>query len=182
MGYRDENRGAYGLVAEFETPEELLAAAERARDAGYRKMDAFSPFPIHGLSDAIGFRDVKVPYIIFAMGVIGAVAGYALQWYTSAVDYPLNVGGKPLNSVPAFFPVTFECTILFAAFGGFFGMLALNGLPKPYHSVFNTPGFQRASQDRFFLAIEAEDANFDGVRTRELLEGLKPVRVSEVAA
>lgn len=172
--------GPYALVAEFETPEQLLAAAEAARHAGYRKMDAYSPFPIHGLSDAIGFSDQKVPWIVFAGGLTGAFAGYSLQWYTSVVDYPLNVGGKPLNSLPAFIPITFEATVLFAALGAVFGMLALNGLPRPYHSIFNTPGFERASQDRFFLAIESKDPHFSLTDTREFLRGLSPVAVSEV--
>lgn len=171
----------YALVAEFETPEQLVAAAERAREAGYRKMDAYSPFPVHGLSDAIGFHDQKIPWTVFAGGLTGLFAGYSLQWYTATIDYPLNVGGKPFNSIPAFVPVTFETTILFAAFGAFFGMLAMNGLPKPYHSIFNTPGFERASQDRFFLAIESKDAKFDSSETRTFLQTLTPLAVSEVA-
>jgi hypothetical protein len=170
------------MVAEFDTPEALIAAAERAREAGYKRMDAYSPFPVHGVSEAIGFRDVKVPWIVFAGGLVGAFTGYTLQWYTSVIDYPMNVGGKPLNSIPAFIPITFELTILFAAFGAVFGMLALNGLPKPYHSIFNTPGFERASQDRFFLAIEARDPGYEPEETRRFLESVGPLRVSEVAA
>jgi hypothetical protein len=169
------------MAAEFASAEELMYAAEQAREAGYRRMDAYSPFPIHGLSEAIGFSDVKVPYIVFVSGVMGAALGYLMQWYISVIDYPLNVGGKPLNSVPAFFPVTYECTILFAALGATFGMLALNGLPRPYHSIFNTPGFERASQDRFFLAIEARDEKYDPEVTRRFLEELDPLAVTEVA-
>ena len=172
--------GTYALVAEFETVEGLVAAAQAAKDAGYKKMDGYSPFPIHGLSDAIGFKDIKVPWMVLAGGLVGAAVGYSLQWYTSVVDYPHNVGGKPLNSIPAFIPITFECTVLFAALTATFGMLALNGLPRPYHSIFNTPGFERASQDRFFLAIERDDPQFDIVKTREFLETLGGVAVSEV--
>ncbi len=172
--------GPYALVAEFETPEQVIAAAERAREAGYRKMDAYTPFPVHGLSEAIGFDDKKIPWTVFAGGILGGFLGYTLQWYTSAIDYPLNVGGKPFNSLPSFIPITFETTILLASFGAFFGMLAMNGLPKPYHSIFNTPGFERASQDRFFLAIESKDPRFDLIGTREFLHSLDPIRVSEV--
>lgn len=171
----------YALVAEFDSVEALVAAADAARHAGYTKMDAYSPFPIHGLSEAIGFKDKKVPWMVLAGGLVGAFAGYTLQWYTSVIDYPLNVGGKPLNSLPAFVPITFEATVLFAALTATFGMLALNGLPQPHHSIFNTPGFERASQDRFFLAVEAKDPQFDLVKTKEFLETTSPLTVSEVA-
>lgn len=176
-----ENAGLYGMVAEFETEEQILAAAHRARDAGYKKMDCYTPFPIHGLAEAINFDEPKIPWLVFAGGVTGAVGGYALQWYTSVIDYPLNVGGRPLNSWPLFIPIAFECTILLAAFAAVFGMLLLNGLPKPYHSIFNAPNFARASQDRFFLAIEADDTRFDLAATRRFLESLRPLAVSEVA-
>lgn len=179
-GYAPEDAGLYGMTAEFETPEALMDAAENARLAGYRKMDAYSPFPIHGLSDAIGFRSVAVPYIVFVCGIIGTFTGFTLEWYTQTIDYPLNVGGKPFNSLPAFIPVAYECTILFAALGAFFGMWALNGLPKPYHSIFNAPGFDRASQDRFFLAIEASDHRYDAEKTREFLMQQNPLNVAEV--
>ena len=178
--YGNVEGGKYALVAEFTSPEELIDAAEAARQAGYKKLDAYSPFPIHGLSEAIGFKDTRVPWIVFMCGLIGCFTGYTLQWYTSVIDYPLNVGGKPLNSLPAFIPVSYECTILFAAFGAVFGMLGLNGLPKPYHSIFNAPGFNRASQDRFFLAIEAADPLFDDETTRALLAAQTPVSISEV--
>lgn len=174
--------GVYGYVAEFNSPDELVEAASAAREAGYKNLDAYSPFPIHEMSDAIGFKDTKVPWIVFLGGVVGMLVGYSLQWYTSVIDYPLNIGGRPLNSIIAFFPVTFECTILFAAFGGVLGMLALNGFPKPYHSIFNTPGFDRCSQDRFFLAIEAKDPQYDVVETKSFLLGLKPITVTEVEA
>jgi len=173
-------RGPYALVAEFESPEELLEAAEKARLAGYKKMDAYSPFPVHGLSDAIGFRDAKVPFMVFIGGLCGVAFGFTLIWYTATIDYPLNVGGKPFNSLPSYIPISFECTVLFSALTAVFGMLAVNKLPKPYHSIFNTPGFERASQDRFFLAIEADDPAYDLKTTKEFLSGMHPVSVNEV--
>lgn len=170
----------YGLVAEFETHEELLHAARRARSAGYRRMDAFSPFPVHGLVEALGFQDNRVPWIIFWSGVAGGIGGFLLQCWVSMVAYPHNVGGRPLLSWPQFVPVTFECTVLLAAFGAVIGMLALNGLPKPYHPIFNAPNFDRASQDSFFLCIEAADPQFDRVETARFLDSLRPKAVSEV--
>ncbi|GIV19818.1 MAG: membrane protein [Armatimonadota bacterium] len=170
----------HGIIAEFESAEDLLHAAQRARQAGYTRMDAYSPFPVHGLSEAIGFEDHKVPWVVFLAGVVGAIAGFSLQYYISVVDYPINVGGRPHLSWPSFIPVTFETTVLFAAFGAFIGMLALNGLPQPYHPVFNAPRFERASQDRFFLCIEANDPQFDRVKTRHFLENLGARLVSEV--
>lgn len=170
----------HGIIAEFESAEELLHAAKRARKAGYTQMDAYSPFPVHGLSEAIGFEDHKVPWIVFLAGVLGAIAGFSLQYYISVVDYPLNVGGRPFLSWPSFIPVTFETTVLFAAFGAFIGMLALNGLPQPYHPLFNAPRFERASQDRFFLCIEAKDPLLDRTKTRQFLENLGARLVSEV--
>jgi hypothetical protein len=174
--------GVYAMVAEFEDEHQLLAAADKARLAGYKALDAYAPFPVHGLSEAIGFRDNRVPWFIFCGGMLGGLGGYTLQWYTAVIDYPMNVGGKPLNSLPAFFPVTFESTILCAALTAVFGMLAMNRLPKPYHSIFNTPGFERASQDRFFLEIGSVDAKYDAKSTRAFLEDLNPVNVSEVMA
>ncbi len=179
-GYAVGEAGLYGMTAEFDTPEKLMDAAEAARLEGYRKMDAYSPFPIHGLSDAIGFKSVAVPYLVFIGGICGTFTGFTLQWWTQTIDYPLNVGGKPFDSIPAFIPVSYECTILFAALSAFFGMWALNGLPKPYHSIFNAPGFERASQDRFFLAIEASDHLYDGEATRDFLMRQNSLNVSEV--
>ena len=170
----------HGIVAEFEEPEDILKAAEAAFDAGYRKMDAYSPYPVHGLSDAVGFKDNRVPWMIFFCGLSGAAVGLALQWYTSTIDYPWNVGGKPYFSWPAFIPVTFECTILLSAFGAVFGMLAMNGLPRPYHSIFNAAHFERASLDRFFLCIEATDSRFDVNETARFLRGFNALNVSEV--
>jgi hypothetical protein len=173
-------KGPYGLIAEFVEPEAVLAAASRAREAGYRRIEAYSPFPVHGLADAIGPEDHRVKWIIFFGGVLGACSGYALQYWVSAIAYPHNVGGKPLHSWPAFIPITFECMVLFASFAAVLGMLALNGLPRPYHSVFNAKNFDRASRDRFFLCIEADDPLYDPDETRRFLMGLRPVEVSEV--
>jgi len=179
--YTTENSTAlYGLVAEFAEADELLAAAEKVFGEGYRKIDAYSPFPIHGLSDAIGFKDNRVPWTVFICGLIGAATGVALQYFVSVMEYPLNIGGRPLFSWPSFVPVTFECTILLSAFGAVFGMILMNGLPKPYHSIFNAPGFERATQDRFFLCIESEDPLFDRTETEKFLLTLHPARVSEV--
>jgi len=180
-GYADEVvGGVYGMTAEFDTPEALMDAAEAARLAGYRKMDAYSPFPIHGLSEAIGFRSVAVPYIVFFGGLIGTFTGFTLEWYTQVIDYPLNVGGKPFDSLPAFIPVSYEMTILFASLSAVFGMFALNKLPQPYHSIFNAQNFARASQDRFFLAIEAADKQYDAEATRAFLMEQNPLNVAEV--
>jgi hypothetical protein len=171
----------YGLMAEFSDPTELVAAAHRAHDEGYRRMDAYSPLPIEELHEAIGFHDTKLPLIVLIGGVLGCLAGYLLQVWVSTMAYPLNVGGKPLHSWPAFIPVTFECTILGAALSAVLGMLALNGLPQPYHPVFNVPRFALASRNRFFLCIEARDAKFDLARTRAFLETLGPREVTTVA-
>ncbi len=183
MSYGDTgNVGTYALVAEFLSAEDLLAAAERVSEEGYRAIDAYTPFPVHGLSDALRFHCVKVPYFIICAGLCGAFFGFTLQWYTATIDYPLNVGGKPFNSLPSFFPVTFESTILFSAITALISVFALSGLPRPYHSIFNTPGFKRASKDRFFLAIETKDPKFELISTREFLASLGPVAVSEVEA
>jgi len=170
----------YGLVAEFENPEDLVAAAHRTREAGFRAVDAYTPMPVPGLSEAIGFRHTRLPWVVFAGGVLGAMTGFFLQLYASAVDYPLNVGGRPLNSWPAFVPITFELTILGAATFAFFGLLALNGLPTPYHPLFNVDAFERASRDRFFLCVKSKDPGFDLRGTRDFLETLSPNGVSEV--
>ena len=179
-GHEPVGPKVYGLVAEFESAEAIMEAAEKVRVAGYRNTDAYTPFPVHGLSDAIGFHDTRLPWMIFIGGLSGCFLGYTLEWYTSVIDYPLNVGGKPLNSLPAFFPVMYESTILLSALTAVFGMLALNRLPKPYHSIFNSPGFERATQDRFFLAVEASDKLYDPEATRALLESTSPLSLSEV--
>jgi hypothetical protein len=160
----------YGLMAEFATPEALLEAARRSYAEGYRRMDGYSPFPVDGLSDALGFRRNRLPLIVLIGGILGCVGGFYLQYWISAVDYPINVGGRPFNSWPAFVPVTFELTILAAALSAVFGMIALNGLPMPYHPVFNVERFQFASRNRFFLCIEAADAKFERAATQRFLE------------
>ncbi len=170
----------FGLIAEFKDPDDLLAATRQAHEAGYRKMDAFTPFPVHGLAELLGVRGTRLPYITLIGGILGGLSGYALQYWTMVIDYPLNVGGRPLHSWPAFIPVTFEGTVLLAAVGAVLGMLALNGLPQPYHPVFSVPGFELASRDRFFLSIEAEDPHFDPDSTHQFLAGLGAERVSEI--
>jgi len=170
----------YGLVAEFDDPQDLLRAVEATREAGFRKMEAYTPFPIHGMAEALDFEDFRVPWLIFLAGCAGAVTGLALETYTSVIDYPWNVGGKPFFSWPQFIPVIFELTILFAAGAAVLGMLGLNGLPRLHHPIFNAPRFDRASQDRFFLCIEARDGMFDRERTEDFLLNLGPQRVSEV--
>jgi hypothetical protein len=167
-------------MAEFATPEELLAAVHRVREEGYRHLDAYTPFPVEGVTEALGFHHTRLPLVVLIGGIVGCIGGYLLQYYTTVIDYPVNVGGRPLNSWPSFIPVTFEMTILVAAFAAVLGMLALNGLPMPYHPVFNAPRFALATRDRFFLCIEATDPKFDRERTRYFLERLVPRVVSEV--
>jgi hypothetical protein len=166
----------YGYLAEFRTPEEILAATRKARDRGYRRMDVYSPFPVEGVADALGFHRSSVAATVLVGGVLGAVGGYVLQVGLNAVDYPLNVGGRPLNSIPAWIPIMYELTILVGSLFAVLGMLALNGLPMPYHPVFNVPEFARASSDRFFLAIEAADPIARAENPREFLETLGPER------
>jgi hypothetical protein len=171
----------YGLMAEFEEPTQLVAATHRAYQEGYRCMDAYSPYPIEELYEALGKHHTRLPLIVLIGGLCGCVGGYLMQYWISAIAYPVNVGGKPWHSWPAFIPVTFECTILVAALSAVLGMLALNGLPMPYHPVFNVPRFALASRNRFFLCIEANDPRFDLDGTRRFLESLAPREVSTVA-
>ena len=177
-----QTRDTHGLMVEFEKPEELLEAAQRTYAEGYRKIDAYSPLPIHGLGAAIGFTHTNLPIATFVCGVIGAICGYGLQYWVHVIEYPINIAGRPFHSGPMFIPVTFELTILFAALGTLIGLFLLNGLPQPYHPVFNVPAFARASLDRFFLCIEAEDPNYDTATTRAFLQGLGGLDVTEVEA
>jgi ActD protein len=171
----------YGVMAEFETPGDLVAAAKQAYAAGYRKMDTFSPYPIHEAWDAIGHHDRRLSLIVLLGGLTGTVSGYGLQYWVHAITYPTNIAGKPLNSWPQFIPVTFELTILFAAIAAVIGMIALNGLPMPYHPVFNWDRFaEHASRDRFYLLVEAADPKFDQAQTMDFLKGLNPAGVAEV--
>jgi hypothetical protein len=170
----------YGLLAELTTPDELLAAVRTARRAGYRRVEAYSPFPVEGLVEALELGPSRVPLIVLAGGLIGGISGYLLQYWVSVLAYPINVGGRPFNSWPAFVPVTFEMTILGAALFGVIGMLALNGLPLPYHPLFNLAQFGRVTRDRFFLCIEASDPRFDLLETRRFLESLGPSEVLDV--
>ncbi len=170
----------YGLAAEFESDAQLLRAAERAFDHGYRKMDGFTPFPVAGLAEALG-KQTHIPQLVLGAGILGGCSAYFMQWFANVVSYPINIGGRPLHSWPAFIPITFELTVLGACLTAFFFSLGLSGLPKPYHPMFNLPEFERASQDRFFLCIEAADTLFDAEATRTFLQSLEPLMVAEVA-
>jgi len=170
----------YGVLAEFDTPDELLAATQRAREAGYRQMDAYTPFPIEGLAEALGFHRTRLPLIVLLGGIVGGVGGYLMQYWIAAIDYPLNIGGRPLHSWPAFIPVTFELTILGAALAAVLGMLVLNGLPMPYHPLFHVPRFALVTRNCFFLCIEARDPQFDRDETRRFLTSVKAREVSDV--
>ncbi|HEY6050550.1 MAG TPA: DUF3341 domain-containing protein [Thermoanaerobaculia bacterium] len=175
-----EGGGLYGLIAEFESPGELLEAARRAREEGYVRMDAYTPYPMHDLAEALGIRPTKLPWVVLAGGLIGCVAALGMMWFSATIHYPLNVGGRPLASWPMFIPITFELTVLFASLFAVLGMLGMNGLPMPYHPVFNAPRFALASRDRFFLCIEARDPRFDTEKTSRFLANLGARVVSEV--
>jgi hypothetical protein len=175
-----EERSLYGLMAEFIEHQQLLDAARRAYAEGYREMDAFSPFPVEDLAEALGHHHTMIPFLTLLGGMAGGLGAYFLEWYSMGGLYPLNVGGRPLNSWPNFIPVTFELTVLIASLSAFAAALALNKLPQPHHPVFNVPEFRRASIDRFFLLIEAKDPKFELDRTRRFLESLEPCMVKEV--
>jgi hypothetical protein len=174
------NDTLFGLLAQFETPERLLEAATRTREAGYRKIEAYLPYPVHGIDEALGRKRSGIPLLALAGGFAGAITAYSLEYYCSAIGYPINIGGRPLNSWPQFMPIVFELTVLGASFASFFGSMILNGLPMPYHPLFNVEAFKLASQNRFFLSIEADDPQFKLAETRQFLEGLPVEQVFEV--
>lgn len=181
-GYGADAAGAHGMMAEFDTPSALVAAAHATHAAGYKKVEAYTPYPIEEVSEALEHHRSKMPLVVLGGGIFGACAGFGLAYWSSVIEYPMNIAGKPFNSWPAFAIPTFETTILFAAFAAVFGMLALNGLPMPHHPVFNVPAFERASRDRYFLCIEATDSRYDTNETRRFLEALRPLEVTEVAS
>jgi hypothetical protein len=170
----------YGLIAEFDNPTDLVAAAHRTREAGYKWVEAYTPFPVEELTEALPVRRSKLPLVILIGGLVGGVGGYYMQYYANVIGYPLNIGGRPFHSWPSFIPVTFEMTILAAALTAVLAMLGMNGLPMPYHPLFNVPRFALASRDRFFLCIEARDPRYDEEATRQFLAGLRPRSVQEV--
>ncbi|SEJ14416.1 DUF3341 domain-containing protein [Paraburkholderia diazotrophica] len=172
--------GIYGLLAEFGTSDALLGAARLAREDGYRYVEAYAPYAVEGIAEAVGFRGSSMPLITLLGGIVGGVGGYFLQWYSAVIDYPINVGGRPLNSWPSFIVPTFELTILGASIAAVLGMLAANGLPRLNHPVFNARHFEQATRNRFFLCLTARDPRFDIERSRRFLQGLQPMSVVEV--
>jgi len=175
-----ETVGSYGLMAEFDSPKSLIAACEAAREAGYSKLDAYTPYPIEAVWEALGHHKSKLPLLVFLGGLAGAVGGFLFQYWASVHAYPMNIGGRPFNSWVAFIIPSFEMMILFAAFAAVLGMFVLNGLPMPYHPAFNVERFAQASRDRYFLLIGTIDPRFDPIETRRFLEGLAPVEVADV--
>lgn len=173
-------RALHGIMAEFATPAALVSALKQVRAAGYTVLDAFTPFPIEEVIEALDPPRSKVPAIVLAGGIFGGLAGWGLQYWINVIDYPLNIGGRPLNSWVAFIPPTFETTVLFAGLSAIVGMLAVNGLPRPYHPVFNVPRFQFASRDRYFLVVESGDPKFDPKRIREVLAAAGAEGIHEV--
>ena len=172
----------HGIMAEFDSPTELVDAARKMRDAGYTKTDAFSPFPLHEIDEALGIKRSILPYLIFAGGITGLLSGLGLEYFVHVIEWPIIVGGRPAFSLPAFIPPMFELTILFAAFVAVFGMLFLNGLPSPYHPVFNVPRFALATREKFFLIIESIDPQYDYAETRNFMESLEAQEVFDVEA
>jgi Alternative complex III, ActD subunit len=170
----------YGVMAEFDNPTDLVAAAQRTYEAGYRRINGYSPYPIEELSEAIGFTRTGLPLIVLIGGILGGLGGFFMQYWMEVIDYPLNVGGKPYNSWPAFIPITFECTVLVAAFAAVLGMLVLNKLPQPYHPVFNAPNFALATRDSFFLVIEASDRKFEHDEVMHFMQTLEPKDLIDV--
>jgi hypothetical protein len=170
----------FGILAEFADADELVAATREVHAAGYREVEAYSPLPVDGLAEALGFRHTWMPLVVLSGGIVGCLGGWALQYYTTVIAYPLNVGGRPFNSWPSFIPVIFEMTVLLAALSAVLGMLAMNGLPRPHHPLFAIPNFDRATQDRFFLCILTRDPKFHPQTTRQFLERLRPTEVFDV--
>ena len=179
-GRRRGKPALYGIMAEFDNPSDLVAAARRTHEAGYRRVNGYSPYPIEELTEAIGFTRTTLPLIVLVGGILGGLGGFFMQYWMEVIDYPLNVGGKPFNSWPAFIPITFECTILVAAFAAVLGMLMLNKLPQPYHPVFNAPNFALATRDKFFLVIEANDPKFRHDETTQFMNTLGAMGVNDV--
>ena len=169
----------YGLLAEFSTPEALMHAAEEAYAAGFRRMDGYAPFPMERLPEALGKKN-RLPLLDLIGGILGGGGAYFMEWYANAISYPINIGGRPINSWPSFIPITFELTVLCAGLTAFFASFALNGLPRPHHPLFSIPEFDRASQDRFFLCIETKDPKFHPEATRAFLQRLNPISIMEV--
>src|SRR5216683_3281062 len=177
---KTSTRRLYGVMAQFDTPSALVAAARETYAAGYRQVNGYSPFPIEELTEAIGFKRTTLPFIVLAGGIIGALGGFFMQYWMEVIDYPINVGGKPFNSWPAFIPITFECTVLAAAFAAVLGMLALNKLPQPYHPVFNAPNFALATRDRFFLVVVANAPQYDHDAIVTFMKNLNATEVNDV--
>jgi hypothetical protein len=177
---KTESPRLYGVMAQFDRPSALVSAARATYAAGYRQINGYSPFPIEELTEAIGFKRTTLPLIVLAGGLLGGLGGFFMQYWMEVIDYPINVGGKPFNSWPAFIPITFECTILGAAFAAVLGMLALNKLPQPYHPVFNAPNFALATRDSFFLVIESKDPKFDHDEVTRFLKSLEAREVADV--
>lgn len=175
-----KREGIYGLLAEFDDPRALVEACERAYSEGYRRMDAYTPYPLEEAWEAIGCHHNRVALVVLIGGLLGLIGGYSLEYWVSALAYPINVGGKPFHSWPAFIPPAFETTVLGASLSALAGMLVMNGLPMPYHPVFNAPNFALASKSKFFLCLESTDPMFDLARTRSFLEGTAPRAVTEV--
>jgi len=175
-------KNVWGLLAEFATADELVTAAKRVREAGYQRAEAYSPFHVDGLAEALGFERNRVPFFTFLGGLFGGIGGFYLQWYSAVVDYPVNIAGRPLDSWPMFVPVTFEMAVLGAAFAAVIAMFAASGLPQLRHPLFAAPEFDLATRNRFFLCLRVDDAAFDARRSRELLESLHPMRCVEVKA
>jgi hypothetical protein len=172
----------WGLLAEFATADELVAAARRAHEAGYVRAEAYSPFHVEGLAEALGFERNHVPFFTFVGAVLGGIGGFFLQWYSAVVDFPINVGGRPLDSWPMFVPVTFEMAVLGGALSAAISMFAANGLPRLRHPLFAVPEFDMATRNRFFLCLRADDPAFDAKKARDFLDGLHPMRCVEVAS